>query len=66
MPTPAVRATFPNADGEHTVLGKPELKSVKITIPVSYMSAIRHSIDGYPSGDAECTAKCHNLSVSSF
>jgi hypothetical protein len=33
MPTPVVRATFPNADGDHTVLDKPELKPVKITIP---------------------------------
>jgi hypothetical protein len=30
---PVVRATFPNADGDHTVLDKPELKPVKITIP---------------------------------
>ena len=31
-----LRATFPKADGWHTLLGKPEVKSVKITVPVGY------------------------------
>jgi len=31
-----LRATFPKADGWHTLLGKPEVKSIKITIPVGY------------------------------
>ncbi len=31
-----LRATFPKADGWHTLLGKPEVKPVKITIPVGY------------------------------
>ncbi|MGA3096412.1 MAG: glycosyl hydrolase family 18 protein [Bryobacteraceae bacterium] len=29
-----LRATFPKADGWHTLLGKPEVKPVKITVPV--------------------------------
>jgi chitinase len=31
-----LRNTFPKADGWHTLLGKPEVKPVKITIPVGY------------------------------
>jgi chitinase len=31
-----LRSTFPKADGWHTLLGKPEIKPVKITIPVGY------------------------------
>jgi chitinase len=31
-----LRSTFPQADGWHTLLGKPEIKPVKITIPVGY------------------------------
>ena len=31
-----LRSTFPKADGWHTLLGKPEVKPVKITIPVGY------------------------------
>src|SRR6266550_3457974 len=31
-----LRSTFPKADGWHTLLGKPEVKAVKITIPVGY------------------------------
>jgi chitinase len=31
-----LRTTFPKADGWHTLLGKPELKPVKITVPVGY------------------------------
>jgi len=31
-----LRTTFPKAEGWHTLLGKPEVKPVKITIPVGY------------------------------
>jgi chitinase len=31
-----LRSTFPNADGWHTLLGKPEVKPVKISVPVGY------------------------------
>jgi chitinase len=31
-----LRTTFPKADGWHTLLGKPEVKPVKITVPVGY------------------------------
>src|SRR5882724_6321964 len=31
-----LRSTFPKATGWHTLLGKPEIKPVKITIPVGY------------------------------
>jgi chitinase len=31
-----LRTTFPKADGWHTLLGKPEVKPVKITIPLGY------------------------------
>jgi chitinase len=31
-----LRSTFPKADGWHTLLGKPEVKPVKITVPVGY------------------------------
>ena len=31
-----LRATFPKADGWHTLLGKPEVKPVKITVPAGY------------------------------
>jgi chitinase len=31
-----LRSTFPKADGWHTLLGKPEVKTIKITIPVGY------------------------------
>ncbi len=31
-----LRATFPKAEGWHTLLGKPEVKLVKIAIPVGY------------------------------
>jgi chitinase len=31
-----LRSTFPTADGWHTLLGKPEVKTIKITIPVGY------------------------------
>jgi chitinase len=31
-----LRTTFPRADGWHTLLGKPELKPVKITVPAGY------------------------------
>jgi chitinase len=31
-----LRATFPAADGWHTYLGKPEVKQVKITVPVGF------------------------------
>jgi chitinase len=31
-----LRATFPNADTWHTVLGKPEVKPVKIAVPLGY------------------------------
>jgi chitinase len=31
-----LRATLPSADGWHTLLGKPEVKPVKITIPAGY------------------------------
>jgi chitinase len=31
-----LRTTFPEADSWHTLLGKPEVKEVKITIPVGY------------------------------
>lgn len=31
-----LRATFPNADGWHTLLGKPEVRPVKIAVPVGY------------------------------
>jgi chitinase len=31
-----LRSTFPKADGWHTLLGNPEVKPVKITIPVGY------------------------------
>jgi chitinase len=31
-----LRSTFPKADGWHTLLGKPEVKPLKITIPVGY------------------------------
>jgi chitinase len=31
-----LRATFPKADGWHTLLGKPEVKPVTITVPVGY------------------------------
>jgi len=31
-----LRATFPKADGWHTLLGKPEVKTVRITVPVGY------------------------------
>jgi chitinase len=31
-----LRATFPKAEGWHTVLGKPEVKPVTITVPVGY------------------------------
>ncbi len=31
-----LRSTFPKADGWHTLLGKPEVRPVKITIPVGY------------------------------
>ncbi|MGD0778606.1 MAG: glycosyl hydrolase family 18 protein, partial [Candidatus Solibacter sp.] len=31
-----LRATFPKADGWHTLLGKPEVKPVRITVPVGY------------------------------
>jgi chitinase len=31
-----LRTTFPKADGWHTLLGKPEVKPLKITVPVGY------------------------------
>jgi chitinase len=31
-----LRSTFPKADGWHTLLGRPEVKPVKITIPAGY------------------------------
>ncbi len=31
-----LRTTFPKADGWHTLLGKPEVKPVKITVPAGY------------------------------
>jgi chitinase len=31
-----LRTTFPKADGWHTLLGKPEVKPIKITVPVGY------------------------------
>ncbi len=31
-----LRATFPKSDGWHTLLGKPEVKAIRITIPVGY------------------------------
>jgi len=31
-----LRTTFPKADGWHTLLGKPEVKPVKITVPLGY------------------------------
>jgi hypothetical protein len=31
-----LRSTFPKADGWHTLLGKPEVMPVKITVPVGY------------------------------
>jgi chitinase len=31
-----LRATFPKADGWHTLLGKPEVKTVRINVPVGY------------------------------
>jgi chitinase len=31
-----LRTTFPKADGWHTLLGKPEVKAVQITVPVGY------------------------------
>ena len=31
-----LRSTFPEADGWHTLLGKPEIKPIEITVPVGY------------------------------
>lgn len=31
-----LRTTFPKADGWHTLLGKPEVKPVKVTVPAGY------------------------------
>jgi chitinase len=31
-----LRTTFPKAEGWHTLLGKPEVKPIKITVPVGY------------------------------
>ena len=31
-----LRTTFPNAEGWHTLLGKPEVKPVKISVPLGY------------------------------
>jgi chitinase len=31
-----LRATFPKADGWHTLLGKPEMRPVRITVPVGF------------------------------
>lgn len=31
-----LRATFPKADGWHTLLGTPEVKPIKITVPIGY------------------------------
>ena len=31
-----MRTTFPKAEGWHTLLGKPEVKAIKITVPVGY------------------------------
>ena len=31
-----LRTTFPKVDGWHTLLGKPEVKAVKITVPIGY------------------------------
>ena len=31
-----LRTTFPKADAWHTLLGKPEVKPAKITVPVGY------------------------------
>ncbi len=31
-----LRTTFPKADGWHTLLGKPEIRTVKIVVPVGY------------------------------
>src|SRR5947209_1539760 len=36
-----LRSTFPMADGWHTLLGEPEVKPVKITIPVGYGYVLR-------------------------
>ena len=36
MPTPCCAPPFPKAEGWHTLLGKPEVKPVKITVPAGY------------------------------
>jgi chitinase len=41
-----LRTTFPNAEGWHTLLGRPEVKPVKITIPVGYGYILTSKKDG--------------------
>jgi chitinase len=42
-----LRATFPKASGWHTLLGKPEVKPVKITIPIGYGYILTSKISGH-------------------
>ncbi len=41
-----LRATFPNVEGWHTLLGQPEVKPVKITVPVGYGYILTSKKDG--------------------
>mgnify|MGYP002400430259 CR=1 FL=1 len=41
-----LRSTFPKADGWHTLLGNPELKPVRITIPAGYGYVLTSRRDG--------------------
>lgn len=41
-----LRATFPKATDWHTLLGRPEIKSVKVTVPVGYGYILTSKKDG--------------------
>lgn len=41
-----LRTTFPKAEGWHTLLGKPDVKPVRITIPVGYGYVLTSKKDG--------------------
>ena len=41
-----LRSTFPRADGWHTLLGKPEVKPVRITVPAEFGYVLTSKRDG--------------------
>ena len=54
-----LRSTFPKADGWHTLLGKPEIKPIKIAVPAGYGYILTSKSNGgsFAVVDIELSAK---------